>query len=106
MHLVRDLLDKQLVDGEERPIGRVDGIVIDLSERGPPRVTALETGSGVVQDRFGLSTSKRRFRISYDRVRDVGIDVDVEADQDALPVVRWQGWLRKNVLRWIPGGSS
>ncbi|WP_337269946.1 hypothetical protein [Oryzifoliimicrobium ureilyticus] len=108
MHLVRDLLDKQLVDSEERPIGRVDGIVINLSERGPPRVTALETGSGVVQDRFGLSTSKRRFRISYDRVRDVGIDVDVdvEVDRDALPVVRWQEWLRKNVLRWIPGGSS
>ncbi len=32
LHLVRDVLDKQLVDREGRPFGKVDGIVLEVRD--------------------------------------------------------------------------
>src|SRR3954470_4492419 len=43
--LVRDVLDKQLLDRESRPFGKVDGIVLEVRADGPPRVVALEVGA-------------------------------------------------------------
>ena len=46
--LVRDLLDKQLVDRRHEPMGRVDGVVLTFADGEQPRVTSLESGmSGV-----------------------------------------------------------
>jgi len=106
MHLVRDLLDKQLVDRGGNRIGQVDGLVIDLHPGEQPRVAAIETGSGVVLDRLGWRTKKRRYRISINKVRDADVAVALDLDRDEMPVTKWQNWLRQRVLRWIPGGSS
>lgn len=106
MHLVRDLLDKQLVDRNNNRIGQVDGLVIVLRDGERPKVDAIETGSGVVLDRLGWTTETRRHRISLRKVRDIDMVVALELDRDEMPVTQWQDWLRKNVLRWIPGGSS
>ena len=106
MHLVRDLLDKQLVDCENRRIGKVDGVVLQLREDRPPRLAAIETGSGVLLRRFGLRSSRKGHRIPYSKVRDVGVDVTVEAERNEMPLEQWQNWLRYHVLKWIPGGAS
>ncbi|MVA37771.1 PRC-barrel domain-containing protein [Agrobacterium vitis] len=106
MHLVRDLLDKQLVDLHDNKIGQVDGIVIELSDGRQPQVSAIETGSGVVLDRLGWRTNSRRYRIPYSKVRDVGVDVSIDIDRQEMPIEKWQEWLRRHVLRWIPGGMS
>src|SRR4051794_30610143 len=42
--LVRDCLDKQVVDREDRKMGRVDGIVIETGGPGRPRVVGIEIG--------------------------------------------------------------
>ncbi|WP_313606762.1 hypothetical protein [Rhizobium sp.] len=106
MHLVRDLLDKQLVDHHHQKIGQVDGVVIDMRDGQQPRIAAIETGSGVVLDRVGWKTDKRRFRIAMSKLVRIKVDVTVDIDPEEMPVVQWQDWLRKRILRWIPGGAS
>jgi len=51
MDLVRDLLDKKVVDRHGREMGRVDRLVLELRDDAPPRVTAIELGPAVLADR-------------------------------------------------------
>ena len=51
MDLVRDLLDKKVVDRHGREMGRVDRIVLELRDGAPPRVTAIELGPAVLAER-------------------------------------------------------
>jgi sporulation protein YlmC with PRC-barrel domain len=44
VNLVRDLLDKLVVDRNGRELGRVDGIVLDESDRHRPSLTAILIG--------------------------------------------------------------
>jgi sporulation protein YlmC with PRC-barrel domain len=48
MDLVRDVLDKRVVDRHGRDMGRVDGIVLQVRGNAPPRVTAIEIGPAVL----------------------------------------------------------
>jgi sporulation protein YlmC with PRC-barrel domain len=46
--VIRDLLDKQVVDRHGREIGRVDSVIIDVGPGAPPRIVALELGPAVL----------------------------------------------------------
>jgi hypothetical protein len=52
MDLVRDVLDKAVVDRNRREMGRVDGIALDARAGSPPRVAALEIGPTVLAHRL------------------------------------------------------
>jgi len=52
MDLVRDLLDKAVVDRNGREMGRVDGLLLDVTDDRPPRVTAIEIGPAVLAHRL------------------------------------------------------
>jgi sporulation protein YlmC with PRC-barrel domain len=52
MDLVRDLLDKLVVDRNGRELGRVDRIVLDRRGGGPMRVAAIEIGPSVLASRI------------------------------------------------------
>jgi hypothetical protein len=52
MDLIRDILDKAVVDRNDREMGRVDGIVLDLHPGRQPRVAALEVGPSVLAYRL------------------------------------------------------
>jgi len=52
MDLVRDVLDKIVVDRNGREMGRVDGLVLDVENGRAPRVRALEIGPSVLADRL------------------------------------------------------
>jgi len=111
VYLVRDILDKQLVDKAEVRVGKVDGIVLRLDEHGRPKVEAVELGASTLANRLligvGLRTRGRgRYRLAWSHITDVGIDITVDADRRELPLERWQEWLRRHVLSWIPGGLS
>ena len=116
MDVVRDVLDKQLRDGHGTPIGRVDGIVIEVAAEGPPRLVALEVGTLTLARRLpgGLArrierwvrrtgASAEPFRIAWTAVRNVGIDVEVAVDAESTPAGRRERWIADRVLRWIPG---
>jgi sporulation protein YlmC with PRC-barrel domain len=51
MDLVRDLLDKHVVDRNGRDMGRVDRVILDVRARTAPRVVGIELGLAALADR-------------------------------------------------------
>ncbi len=52
MDLIRDVLDKKVVDRNGRDTGRVDGMVLHAAGGRPPRVAAIEIGPAVLGHRI------------------------------------------------------
>ena len=120
MLLVRDVLDSQMLDRRGERIGKVDGVVLELREGGPPRVVCLEAGAPTLARRLGprighwISRLAHRwggahpesYRIPWTKVREVTLDVrvDVEAGETRLNVV--EDWLRTRVVEHLPGGRK
>ena len=65
MNLVADVLDEQLIDSKGRQAGRVDGIVLDLRARRPPRLVYIEVSPITLLSRF--SRRLARWYSRYDR---------------------------------------
>jgi hypothetical protein len=119
--LVRDVLDIRLRDRGGRSIGRVDGIVLEIRDDGPPRVAAMEVGVLTLARRVSprLARWMRRFAARWLRIplgsvrlpltlfRDVGVDIelDVDAERDRR-LLRVEKWLRRRVVRRIPGSGA
>lgn len=118
VELVRDCLDKQLIDRNGRKMGRVDGIVMEF-EKGerPPRVAFLEVGAVTGARRLNSRLAKwverisKRwkidrsdpFRIPWSKVVLSGIDVTVDVDAEETPALDWEKWLRRKIIGRIPG---
>lgn len=118
MDLLRDVLDKQLVDRDGVKMGKVDGIVAELCRDGPPRVVAIEVGAIAMARRFGhrpqqwitwLATKlggerySKPHRVAWSEVRSIGVDVQLEASVSDTAIFDWQDWLRDRVVTKIPG---
>jgi len=111
MKIVSELLDKQLVDRQQRKIGRVDGIVVELRDD-EARIVAIETGFAVAAarvskqwERFAVAVGKKlgvrktpRYRIAWEKVLDIGLDVDVDVDGAEGPPWAWERWIREHLL--------
>jgi sporulation protein YlmC with PRC-barrel domain len=54
MDLVRDVLDKKIVDRHGREMGRVDSVILEVRDDGPPVVIAIELGPAVLAERVHL----------------------------------------------------
>jgi sporulation protein YlmC with PRC-barrel domain len=119
MDLIRDVLDNQLVDRNQRKMGKIDGIVIQLRSGQPPRLAYIELGVPTLArrlhprlERWAVALAgkwgarhNQPCRIPWAKVRDVGIDVDVDVDAEAMPVLAWEQWLRDRLIGRIPGAE-
>jgi len=112
LDLVRDVLDKQLLDREARPFGKVDGIVLEIRTDAPPRVVALEVGVPTRLARLPawLSRWMGRFtrhaevtRIPKQAVLAVANDIRVDIDATRTPAWRLERRLARMFAR-LPGG--
>jgi hypothetical protein len=121
MDLIREVLDKQLVDRNEDRLGRVDSIVAELREDAPPRVVQFELGfvplsrrisvrlerlAAALHKRFAVRRSAR-YGIPWSQVTDVTmhhIQVDVIADETVA--YDWERWLRRHFVKRLGGGSG
>lgn len=115
MDLGQEVLDQQLVDRSDLNIGKVDGIVLELRDDGPPRVAALLTGGHLLSRRLHVrieSWSRRLtrgwgprtpgpIRIPWSKVKKIGVDVKVDVAADE--VMPWEHWVRDHIIRRIPG---
>lgn len=116
MDLVRDLLDKLLLDRNRHEIGRVDGIVLEARDGAPPRVAGLEVGLGVVGRRLGRVPGRlaesvehaiglggaRPLRIPFSAVRDIDLDIRVDVAGDETPA----SLVERGLRAWLGGTKS
>jgi hypothetical protein len=118
MELIRDLLDTQVVDRQQTKIGKIDGIVMEVRPGEPPRITFFEIGATTLAHRLGprigrfvsriaerLGGEKARapYRISWDKARDIGVDIEFDIDVRDTTIFDWQNWLRDKIICRIPG---
>ncbi|WP_434733965.1 hypothetical protein NL154_09730 [Rhizobium sp. YTUHZ044] len=121
MLLIRDVLDKQMVDKEQNRIGKADGVVLSLSDGDAPKVAFIEMGGVTLSRRMGRRPHRfllwlyraagkddniTAFRVPWAKVRDVGIDIEVNVDRRETPLEQCQDWLKRHIVMWIPGGQS
>ena len=121
MDLIREILDKQLVDRNEDRLGRVDGIVAELRAGAPPRIVQFELGFVPLARRVSLRLERlamalhmrfavrrsARYGIPWSLVTDVTshhIQVDLTADETVA--YDWERWLRRHFVRRLGGGSG
>ena len=113
MDIVRDLLDKNVVDRNGREMGRVDGVLLEQQAGQPPCVAAILIGPAALAYRLhpGLERAvhalERRFgidrdepaRIDFADVDDIGRNVRLRLTIGDTAVAaieqRLRGWLSK-----------
>lgn len=115
-----DLLDRQIIDRDGAPVGKVDDVELTYDDTGTPHVTALLMGQAALGDRIGgtlgaciagaarsLSGSLDRppMRISIDLVAHIGSAVNLSVNRALLPDPPLETWLRDHLIQRIPGAG-
>jgi hypothetical protein len=120
LDLVRDVLDKklldrELLDGEHAVLGRADGLVAELRAGAPPRLVAIEVGAITLARRLHprlaawLATGWRRrlvrppIRLPWNRVKDIGTEVILDPGRQRAQLLATESWVREHIIRRIPG---
>jgi hypothetical protein len=114
-----ELLDRQMIDVNERMAGNVDDLELTLSpDGGPPSVTAILAGPGALARRIGgrigttIATIHERLqesgiegpaRVSFGAVTSVGSDVRLAVSRQDLEIYRFERWVRDAIIAKIPG---
>ncbi|MFN2603120.1 MAG: hypothetical protein ABR582_10240 [Gemmatimonadaceae bacterium] len=120
LNIVRDLLDKQLLDRNECELGRVDGVVIEVPDDGRPRLVRLEVGGSVLAARIGrwaigpTRAIARRFgpkrlapvKFEWSSVTKLGRDVHLDVDAEHSPALAWEKWVDKVLIKRLPGAKA
>ena len=111
MDVVRELLDTSVVDRDGRPMGRVDGLVLQTEQGRPPRLAAILIGPSVLgerlhprigrwvralEQRLGVHAN-RPTRVDMSEVADITskISLRVSIDDTAVDAVE------KRVRQWL-----
>jgi sporulation protein YlmC with PRC-barrel domain len=120
MNLVRDVLDKKLIDRENCCMGRVSGLVMHIGENAQPRVTHILVGGPTLWMRvhpFFGRVSKRlagfwgpkrdeAVKIPWSRVETVGQEVKLDVKAKDTGALDWEIWVARHIIEHIPGGGS
>jgi sporulation protein YlmC with PRC-barrel domain len=116
MDLVRNCLDKQVVDRDGHKMGRVDGIIIEVGDGRKPNVLAIEVGSACQASRLHSRVVKLvksiskwcgvvnhdPFRLPWSKIVCAEIEVIAGVEAETTPALAWELWLRKNVIARFP----
>ncbi|MEP6507324.1 MAG: hypothetical protein ABJC63_03790 [Gemmatimonadales bacterium] len=116
IRIVRDVLDKRIVDRSNATMGRVDGIVLSVAPGEQPEVQQIAFGGDVLAHRAGKwvvrptrwirkHVGPRRsgdIRIDWKHVTQLGRDVRVSLSAGNTAALAWETWMARIVAR-IPG---
>jgi hypothetical protein len=110
------MLDNQLIDATNQNAGKVDGIVLELSEGEPARVRHIEVGPVTLARRLNrrlgdwvARLDKRlgegrgeaiRIPISRITLEEPSLRVDLVAEK--TPIMALEHWLRRAIVSRIP----
>jgi hypothetical protein len=121
LDLIRDILDKQLVDRSGENMGRADGVVIACVDDQPPVVDHLQMGALVLAHRLGhpvvrlVEWVRRRFPVREEAVQVVrwpsvaeinSHHLKLDLDAKNTPAFAWELWLQRHVVEKIPGSKK
>ena len=81
MQLIRDLLDKGVIDRHGREMGRVDRVVVEHGDGSPPRVVAIEIGPSALAERLGRSLGRWIMGLLHGLDMDEGQPLRVHVNQ-------------------------
>lgn len=115
-----DLLDRQILDRDGVPVGKVDDIELCVAADGGLLVGALLTGVSALGARFGGAVGRwaaararrpGRFgggprRIPYHLVARVDSAVHLRVGHRRLPAPPLEAWLGEHVVGRIPGAGD
>jgi sporulation protein YlmC with PRC-barrel domain len=116
-----DLLDRQILDCDGQPVGKVDDVELDVDAAGTPYVAALLVGQQALGDRIGgrlgrwIAGTARRLspdydrgpiRIPYDLVAELTSAVNLSVRRELLPDPPLEMWLRDHLIGRIPGATD
>ena len=119
MDLIRDVLDKKLVDREECNMGRASGLIMQLGENTQPHITHILIGGPTLWERIhpalgSLSEKLSRLwgperkepvRVPWSRVETVGKDIKLDVEAKETGALDWEIWVARNFIERIPGGG-
>jgi hypothetical protein len=120
IHLIRDVLDAQVVDRRGRKLGRVDGIILELPADRPPRVRGIQIGAAVAAARVHPALARwftalaKRFGlfsdpvvVGVDHIKDTGVDVRLDLISSDRPrLLHIEKWAREHIVARLPGGGT
>lgn len=118
MHLVRDILDERVVDRNGRELGRVDSIIFEMRDDGPPLVSAIEIGfiSAMQRlhprlgrwaraiERWAGVTGERPVRIPFAKILDIEPKVRIDLTSSEVGALAFEQKARA-IIAAIPGGK-
>jgi hypothetical protein len=119
--LVRDVLDKQLLDRDGNAVGRADGIILVFgASTRPPRVTQIEAGIITLASRLhprladGCRALARKWgfrggrpvRIPWAKVDSIGKELKLDLSAEHSELLLWERWLRDRIIQRIPGSRK
>jgi sporulation protein YlmC with PRC-barrel domain len=114
------LLDRQILDRDGQPVGKVDDVELTYRADGSLHVSALLLGQEVLGDRIGgvlgrsIAGIARRLsgeggrppqRIDMDLVADIGEAITLSVKRELLPDPPLEAWLNDHLITRIPGNS-
>lgn len=106
------ILDRQVLDNDDVPIGHVDDIEVEGIERGreldphsPPVITNLVLSTGLLPRMFGGRPPEWRLhRVPWSAVSTVGTAIELGEPGSGFDVTWPERWVRDHVIGRIPGG--
>jgi sporulation protein YlmC with PRC-barrel domain len=117
VNLVRDVLDKLVIDRNGREMGRVDGVVLDAQHGRPLRVAAIEIGPSVLAHRVhpvcgrlveaaehavGIP-DRPPCHIPFSDISEFGITLRVNVAIGATSAAAGEDWAREKLPAWLGG---
>jgi sporulation protein YlmC with PRC-barrel domain len=115
-----DLLDRQILDRDGQPIGKVDDVELTYGADGTPFISALLVGQQALGHRIGGGfgrwitdvarrladpPGKKPMRISIDQVAAINSAVNLTVKRELLPEPPLETWLRDHLINRIPGAG-
>jgi hypothetical protein len=105
------LMDRQVVDPDDRMVCNVDDLELTFpDDGGPPYVSAILAGPAALAPRIGGPFThwfgEKPGRVSFGVVDEVGSRVRIALHRDEVPqVTRVDDWIRDNVIAHLPGAD-
>lgn len=114
-----ELLDRQVVDMDGRPLGKVDDLLFTEQPDAPPVLTALLIGQQAFGARLGgraghwwtrlaqrLSPYQGPSEVPVESIRKIATVVTLDRHAEDFPqLLQSEKWLRRHLVTKLPGGE-